>query len=91
MSSKLTLNIGLRWDIYPSVREAHNIFTFLNPNGTNSITGNKGTLEFAGNGDPAIYLQLHPAFVHLVQEHRTAYRHGLLDRFRRLSSVAATT
>jgi hypothetical protein len=55
VSSKLTLNIGLRWDIYPSINEAHNIFTFLNPNGVNGITGNKGTLQFAGNGDPAIY------------------------------------
>jgi hypothetical protein len=55
VTSKLTLNLGLRWDIYPSIREAHNYFTFLNPNGVNNITGNKGTLEFAGNGDPSIY------------------------------------
>ena len=55
VTSKLTLNLGIRWDIYPSIREAHNYFTFLNPNGTNSITGNKGTLQFAGNGDPATF------------------------------------
>jgi hypothetical protein len=55
VNSKLTLNLGLRWDIYPSIKEAHNIFTFLNPNGVNSITGNKGTLMFAGNGDSALY------------------------------------
>jgi hypothetical protein len=55
VSSKLTLNLGLRWDIYPSVREAHNIFTFLNPTGKNNITGNNGTLEFTGNGDPSIF------------------------------------
>ena len=55
VSEKLTLNLGLRWDIYPSIQEVHNIFTFLNPNGANSVTGNKGTLEFAGNGDPSIY------------------------------------
>jgi len=55
VSSKLTLNLGVRWDIYPSVQEVHNNFTFLNPNGINSITGNKGTLMFAGNGDPATY------------------------------------
>ncbi len=42
VNSKLTLNLGLRWDIYPSVREAHNVFSFLNPNGVNNITGNKG-------------------------------------------------
>lgn len=55
VSEKLTLNLGLRWDIYPSIQEAHNLFTFLNPNGTNSVTGNKGTLQFAGSGDPALY------------------------------------
>jgi len=54
-SSRLTLNLGLRLDIYPSIKEAHNIFTWLNPNGVNSITGNKGTLMFAGHGDPALY------------------------------------
>ncbi len=53
--SNLTLNLGLRWDIFPSIHEAHNLFTFLNPKGANSITGNLGTLEFAGNGDPALY------------------------------------
>jgi hypothetical protein len=55
VNEKLTLNLGLRWDIFPSIQEAHNIFTFFNPNGANSITGNKGTLEFAGYGDPALY------------------------------------
>ncbi len=55
LNSKITLNLGLRWDIYPSIQEVHNNFTFLNPNGINSITGNKGTLQFAGNGDPALY------------------------------------
>ena len=53
VTSKLTMNLGLRWDIYPSIKEAKNYFTFLNPTATNSITGNKGTLSFAGNGDPS--------------------------------------
>jgi hypothetical protein len=55
VNQKLTFNLGLRWDIYPSVREAHNLFTFVNPNGINSITGNKGTLEFAGSGPSDTY------------------------------------
>jgi Carboxypeptidase regulatory-like domain len=55
VTSKLTLNLGLRWDIYPSIQEAHNNFTFFNPNGNNSVTGNKGTIFFTGNGDPAKY------------------------------------
>ena len=48
VSKSLTLNLGLRWDIFPSITEAHNIFSFFNPNGNNSVTGNKGTLAFAG-------------------------------------------
>ena len=55
MNEKLTLNLGLRWDIFPSIQEAHNIFAFFNPNGQNSVTGNLGTIEFAGNGNPALY------------------------------------
>lgn len=55
VNDKLTLNLGIRWDIFPSIQEAHNIYSFLNPNGNNSITGNKGTLEFAGTGDPSLY------------------------------------
>ena len=54
-SDKLTLNLGLRWDIFPSITEAHDLFSFLNPTGANAITGNQGTLEFAGNGDPSLY------------------------------------
>jgi hypothetical protein len=55
VNDNLTLNLGLRWDIFPSIQEAHNIFSFLNPNGTNSITGNAGTLAFAGSGNSALY------------------------------------
>jgi hypothetical protein len=55
VNEKLTINLGLRWDIFPSIQEAHNIFTFFNPAGVNSITGNLGTIDFAGNGNPAQY------------------------------------
>ncbi len=48
LTNKLTMNLGLRWDIYPSIHEVHNLFTWLNPTGANNITGNKGTLAFAG-------------------------------------------
>ncbi|ADW70522.1 TonB-dependent receptor [Granulicella tundricola] len=50
LTSKLTLNIGLRWDYYPAYREVINRSTFLNINATNPITGNKGALEYAGSG-----------------------------------------
>jgi len=49
---KLTINAGLRWDIWPAFREKNNFFTWLNPTGVNPITGNLGTLAFAG-GDPS--------------------------------------
>jgi Carboxypeptidase regulatory-like domain len=55
VNSQLTVNLGLRWDIFPPYREAHNLFTYLNPTATNPITGNLGTLEFAGPGAAGIY------------------------------------
>lgn len=55
MTSRLTLNIGLRWDIFPPYVEVHNLYTYLNPTATNPITGNMGTLEFAGTGAVGVY------------------------------------
>jgi hypothetical protein len=54
-TNKLTANLGLRWDVYPPLTEVHNLFTFLNPTAINPITGNRGTLEFAGNGPSGTY------------------------------------
>jgi len=48
VNSKLTVNAGVRWDIWPPIQEVHNIFSWLNTTQTNSITGNLGTLAFAG-------------------------------------------
>lgn len=50
VSSKLTVNLGLRWDYFPSFTEVQNRFSFLNPTQTNPITGNPGALQFAGSG-----------------------------------------
>ncbi len=56
-TSKLTLNLGLRWDYFPTFREAQNRWSFLNPTANNPFTnptgtgtgpGNLGALEFAG-------------------------------------------
>ena len=55
LNPRLTVNVGLRWDIFPPYREAHNLFTFLNPTATNPITGNMGTLEFAGPGTSGVF------------------------------------
>jgi hypothetical protein len=49
VTPKLTLNLGLRWDLIPTYREAENRWSFLNPNIANPITGNPGALQFAGN------------------------------------------
>jgi hypothetical protein len=48
--SKLTLNLGLRWDYLPTYNESQDRWSFLNPNINNPITGNPGALQFAGNG-----------------------------------------
>ena len=48
VTPKLTLNLGLRWDLFGTLHEAHNQWTWLNPVATNLNTGNYGTLAFAG-------------------------------------------
>jgi hypothetical protein len=49
LSRKLTLNLGLRYDFFPSYREANNVLSFFNPNLINA-SGTAGVLEFAGGG-----------------------------------------
>jgi hypothetical protein len=48
VTSKITLNAGLRWDIWPAVRENNDIISWLNPKATNPYTGNLGTFAAAG-------------------------------------------
>jgi hypothetical protein len=50
VSSKLMVNLGLRYDFYPTYTEARDRLSFLDPNANNPVTGNKGALAFAGNG-----------------------------------------
>jgi hypothetical protein len=50
ITSKLTLNLGLRYDFYPTVTEVHNAESFFNPTLANSVTGINGALEFTGSG-----------------------------------------
>jgi hypothetical protein len=55
ISTKLTLDLGLRWDYLPPFHELRNRWTFFNPDLTNPLTGTKGMLEFAGNyGGPGV-------------------------------------
>lgn len=50
VNSKLTLNVGLRWDFYPPYHEVENRWSFMNPNLINPATDSPGIVEFAGNG-----------------------------------------
>jgi hypothetical protein len=54
ITSKLTLNLGLRWDYLPGFREVLDRWSFLNATATNPYTGTPGSFEFAGNyGGPS--------------------------------------
>ena len=59
VNSRLTLNIGLRYDFYPTYREEHDRLSFFNPTETNPLTGNKGALEFAGSAAGAAGCNCH--------------------------------
>jgi hypothetical protein len=51
VSSRLTLNLGLRWDIWSPFTEAFNRMSFFNPTTPNPVAGGiPGALQFAGNG-----------------------------------------
>ncbi len=55
VTSKLTLDLGLRWDYFSPYHEVQNRWSFLNPNLTNAATGTPGMLQFAGNyGGPGV-------------------------------------
>lgn len=50
VNSRLTLDLGLRWDNFPPVREVVDNMSFFNPTATNPVTGQPGALQYAGNG-----------------------------------------
>ncbi|ADW70432.1 TonB-dependent receptor [Granulicella tundricola] len=50
VNSKLTLDIGLRYDYYPTYKEVKDRFSFLDPNAINPLTGTKGAIAFGGTG-----------------------------------------
>jgi len=49
VSTKLTLDLGIRWDYFSPYHEVKDRWSFLNPNLTNAATGTPGMLQFAGN------------------------------------------
>jgi hypothetical protein len=50
VNSRLTVNLGLRWDIWSPYNEAFNRMSFFNPTLTNPVVGLPGALQFAGSG-----------------------------------------
>ncbi len=51
VSSRLTLNLGLRENIWSPFTEVHNVMSFFNPTLANPLAGGiPGALQFAGNG-----------------------------------------
>jgi hypothetical protein len=55
LTGKLTINAGLRWDVYSPWTEKHNIFSFINLKVANPISGTPGALLYGGNGTPSTY------------------------------------
>jgi hypothetical protein len=49
VSSRITVDMGLRWDYLPPFHEVKDRWSYLNPTLTNTATGSPGALEFAGN------------------------------------------
>ena len=52
VNSKLTLDLGLRYDFFPSVTEVHNNMSFFSPTLLNPVTGVNGALQFADSNTP---------------------------------------
>jgi hypothetical protein len=50
VNAKLTVNLGLRYDFFPTVVEQNNMASFFNPALANSATGLNGALQFTGYG-----------------------------------------
>ena len=50
VTQKLTLDVGLRYDFFPTITEVHNAASFFNPNLANPASGLNGALQFTGTG-----------------------------------------
>jgi outer membrane receptor protein involved in Fe transport len=51
VTSKLTLNLGLRWDYYPTYLEAQDRLSWMDPQKMNTLVNYPGALSFAGSGN----------------------------------------
>ncbi len=78
VSSRLTLNLGLRENIWSPFKEVNNVMSFFNPTLPNPLAGNiPGALQFAGNGTDSCHCST-PVEQHNVN---LAPRLGLAYRF----------
>jgi hypothetical protein len=50
VTPKLTLDLGVRYDWYPSITEVHSNESFFSPTLANPVTGINGALQFTGGG-----------------------------------------
>ena len=50
VTPRLTLDLGVRYDLFPSVREVHDNMSYFDPNLPNPVTGVNGGLQFTGTG-----------------------------------------
>jgi hypothetical protein len=50
VTPKLTLDLGLRYDFFPSITEVHNAGSFFSTSLVNPVTGVNGALQFTGHG-----------------------------------------
>ncbi len=50
VNNRLTLDLGLRYDYYPTYTEAHNVLSYFDPTLTNPVTGSLGAIQYAGTG-----------------------------------------
>ena len=55
VTEKLTVNAGLRWDLYSPFTEKQNRISFINLGLTNPVTGTPGALQFGGSGPSPTY------------------------------------
>ncbi len=50
VSSRLTLDLGVRYDFFPSLTEVHGNMSYFDPTLANPVTGVNGGLNFTGTG-----------------------------------------
>jgi len=50
VTQNLTLDLGLRYDYYPSINEVHNAESYFSNTLANPVTGVAGALQFTGSG-----------------------------------------